>query len=164
MATYATPDDTRDARDRIEPGGVPQRHYEEAEPARLLRRLLQLDAAFVTISGSLTAIFSVPLASFLGLSSPVALIVLGIALLPYAAQLFFNAKRKPLDPRTGFVAGSLNIAWAVVSLLIVLAGWPALTDQGKWAVLGMAAVVDLLGCAQLYAARKLRRELAAQPH
>jgi hypothetical protein len=161
MATYSTRDDTRDTLDRIEPVGVPQRQ-EEAKSARLLRRLLQLDAIFVAIAGSLTAIFSLPLASFLGLSSPIALIVLGIALLPYAAQLFFNANRKPLNPRLGFIAGSLNIAWAAVSLLIVFAGRPALTDQGKWAVLGMAAVVDLLGCAQLYAAAKLRREPAAQ--
>jgi hypothetical protein len=163
MATYVSSDDIHDSQDHMEPGGVLQYRHEEARSARLLRRLLQFDAVFVAIAGSLTAIFSVPLASFLGLSSPIPLIVLGIALIPYAAQLFIKANRKLLDPRLGIMAGSLNIAWVLASLLIVLAGWPPLSDQGKWAVLGMAAVVDLLGCAQLYAARKLRLEAAAQP-
>ena len=137
--------------------GARTRHNHEGRLTGRLKRLLQIDSLFIAVSGSATAAFSAPLASFLGVDEPRVLVGLGVVVLPYAGALFYGAGRQPLNPRLAILAGTLNMVWTTGSVLVALARWPPLTDQGKWSVIALAAIVGLLGALQLFTAYRLLR-------
>lgn len=95
-----------------------------------------------------------PIAAFLGLSAPVILVITGVLLLLYAAALFYTAAQATIPRREVLAFVILDAAWVAGSLAILLAGWPALSGGGKWAVAIVADVVAVFAALQYYAVRR----------
>jgi hypothetical protein len=121
----------------------------------LLRRALQADGIFCTLSGLLLLVDSGPLATLIGASQPWVLMVLGVDLLIYAALLFLAARRTPIVRWHAIAFLAADVAWVLASLALVLGGLLSLTTFGFWAVLGVADVVAVLGALKYIGLRRL---------
>ena len=111
--------------------------------SRLLRRTLQGNAIFCGISGAAFIVGAGPITTFLGLSTPIILSVLGLVLLLTAVLLFRAAAPRSIDYRTGLLYAIIDSAWVVGSAILLLSGWISFTTEGKWAV-GVVAVLVAL--------------------
>ena len=111
---------------------------------RLLRRTLQANGIFSSVSGIALIAGAVPITSFLGLSSPLILLVIGALLLLYAASLFVAAARRAIDRQTGFLYATIDGAWV------------PFTAAGKWSVGLAALVVSAFAGLQIYGAWRAR--------
>lgn len=123
---------------------------------RTLRRALRGNSAFSAASGLVLLVAARPLASFIGLDAPLALVVLGVILILYAGWLFWVASQESIDSRYGMTAVILDVAWVGGSALILLGGWPPLTVAGKWTVALLAEVVAVFAVWQAVGLRRAR--------
>lgn len=115
---------------------------------------LLADGAVCAALGAALLAGAGPAADFAGL--PVAVPVgLGLALLPYGVGLFLRARRGH-DQRLLPTIATFNALWVVASAAIILAGRPALTTGGTWAVGLLALAVADIAAVQFYAARRAR--------
>jgi hypothetical protein len=95
---------------------------------------------FASVSGIALIAGAVPITSFLGLSSPLILVVVGALVLLYVASLFVAAARRTIDG-----------AW-----VLLLTSWVPFTAAGKWSV-GLAAfIVSAFAGLQSYGAWRAR--------
>lgn len=117
----------------------------------LLRRVLRGNGLFSGISGLVLLVGAKPVAAFLGLAWPVALMSLGVTLLAYAAVLFWVTSQESIKRPFVQMAILLDVAWVVGSAAILLAGWLPLTVAGKWTVALLAEVVAIFAALQGYA-------------
>jgi hypothetical protein len=118
--------------------------------ANLWRRVLRGNGLFSGISGLVLLVGAQPVAAFLGLEWPVALMSLGVTLLAFAAVLFWiTAQESVARPFVQFVF-LLDVAWVVGSAAILLAGWLPLTVAGKWVVALLAEVVAIFAALEGY--------------
>jgi len=97
-----------------------------------------------TVSGLTLIAGAVPITSFLGLGSPLILLVIGALLLLYAASLFVAAARRTIDRQTGFLYATIDGAWV------------PFTAAGKWSVGLAALVVSAFAGLQIYGAWRAR--------
>ena len=126
-------------------------HTNTHQPATLLlRRTLRGNGIFTSLCGILLILGAWPLTSFLGLGTPLILIVIGVVLLPYAVSLFFTAARELIDHRSVLIAALLDSAWVLWSVVILLTNWIPLTIGGKWAVGVIAVIVALFAELEWY--------------
>lgn len=144
----------------------PDLHRDTALPARapaeapdgLLRLALRLDAVATGALGALLLV-SGPLADELLGSLP--RLPLGGFLLVYAAAIWLVAARPRISLRAAAAAVTLNLLWAVDSVLVVGASWLPLTALGTASVLAQAGVVAVFAGLQLAGLHRARR--AAEP-
>lgn len=122
----------------------------------LPRAVLRADGAVVAAGGLLLVAAARPLGAALGLDSPAAPLVAGVAPLPYAVQLFRSANRRTVARRAVLAPALINTAWVLGSVAVLLSDAPALTAGARWAVAIVAAVVALFAVAQLYTLRQMR--------
>lgn len=120
----------------------------------LLRRTLQANGIFSSLGGVILIAGAGPVTAFLGLQTPVILVVVGIVTLLYAVSLFLTAARPSIDRRTGMTYVLLDSAWVVVSIVILLTGWVSLTTEGKWAVGLVALIVAIFAELQFIGSRR----------
>ena len=122
--------------------------------AALLRRTLQANAVFSLATGLLLAVDAEPIAAFMGLPWPGALVAVGLATLAYAALLFLATRRAPIDRRhaLGFVIA--DAAWVVASAIVALSGWVPLATAGVWAILIVADIVAVFAVLQYVGLRR----------
>lgn len=126
-------------------------------PDRLLRYALRANASFSIVSGLVFLVAAPPLAAWMGVPSPVYLVVIGIGVLLFAVDLLTNAARTELHlPRT-LVVIIMDIAWVVGSAVLLWGIDVGLTDGGRWLVLGIADVVACFAIAQTIGYRRIRR-------
>jgi hypothetical protein len=111
--------------------------------SRLLRRTLQGNGIFCGISGVAFIVGAGPITTFLGLSTPIILLILGLLLLLTALLLFRAAAPRSIDYRTGLLYAIIDSAWVIGSVIVLLSGWIPFTTGGKWAV-GVVAVLVAL--------------------
>ncbi len=93
---------------------------------------------FSTFSGLCFIAASGPISSLTGLNLPAILIGIEISLLVFATGLTLNAMRPSVSQTEAWIAVLLDLAWVVVSALVIFAG--VLTTTGNWAV---AVVADV---------------------
>ena len=129
----------------------------EVTQSSFLRTVLKVDGTFSAVSGVLFVVGAGPLAAFLGLNATWPLLVIGISLLLYGADLWYFATREQLNPAWVKVSIALDVAWIVASWLILLAGWPELTTAGKWAVAIVADAVMVMAILKYVGLRKSRK-------
>jgi hypothetical protein len=120
----------------------------------LLRRTLQANGIFSSLGGVMLIAGTVPITAFLGLQTPIILIVAGIVTLLYAVSLFLTAARPSINRRTGMTYALLDSAWVVASVLILFTGWLPLTTEGKWAVGLVALLVAIFAELQFLGSRR----------
>jgi len=108
------------------------------------------------LSGLLLTIASEPIAIFLGWSTFIPLIVIGILLILYGAMLFRRVARAPIDFRTGMVYALADTAWVIVSLLLLFTNLLPFTTEGKWAFAIQAVIVAAFALIQFIGARLIK--------
>ncbi|MEP4077835.1 hypothetical protein [Haloferula sp.] len=99
------------------------------------------NAIFSCVSAVAFLVFHRAIASFIGLEQPLVLLVVGTSLLIFAGGLFRNATREKPNPREALIAVSLDFAWVLGSVFVLLLN--VLSREGNWAV-GMIADVVLV--------------------
>ena len=117
---------------------------------RLLRRTLQGNSIFSGICGAAFLIGAGPITTFLGLSTPIILLILGPVILVTAVVLFRVAISPALDAKVGLLFAIIDAAWVVLSVLLLLTGWVPFTIGGKWAVGLIAAIVGMFASLEFY--------------
>jgi len=118
----------------------------------VLRRTLQANGIFSSVSGIILIAGAVQITSFFGLSSPIILVVIGVVVLLYAASLFMAAARRTIDRRTGFRYATIDGAWVLGSVVLLLTNWVPFTTAGKWSVALAALIVAIFAGLQCYGA------------
>jgi hypothetical protein len=117
---------------------------------------MQGNAIFCGISGAAFIVEAGPITTFLGLSNPIILLVLGIILLLTALSLFLAAAPHSIDYKTGLLYAIIDSAWVVGSLILLLSSWIPFTTEGKWAVAVVAALVAVFASLEFYGSLKVR--------
>jgi hypothetical protein len=115
--------------------------------SKLLRRAMQLNGVFSTLSGLVFMAFSAQLAAFQGLEASAApkLIEGGVVLLGFAAFLFagahfFREMRTPLLV-SGAFAVALDLLYVANNAYALAAGVPSMNLAGKWTTVILAVLV-----------------------
>ncbi len=116
---------------------------------RLLRRTLQGNSIFSGICGAAFMIGAGPITTFLGLSTPIILLVLGLVILVTAVLLYRVAASHAIGAKLGLLFAFIDAAWVVVSVLL-LTGWVSFTAGGKLAVGLVAVIVAVFASLEFY--------------
>lgn len=120
---------------------------------RLLRLVLKLDAVVTAGNGLAYLALAGVLEDLLGYP-PAAQYGVGAFLLVYGLAVLWTATRPVVSRAAAFAYAVVNIAWVVLSLVVLATGALSPTGIGKvWIVL-QAVVVGGFAAAQLYALRK----------
>ena len=120
-----------------------------------IRSILYTNAIFSGVSGLLFLTASQPIARFLGMNMPLAILILGIGLVGYAALLYLNASRPEISRSFVLFAVIADSIWVLLSVILLLTNWVPFTVPGKWAVGIVAAIVDIFVTLQLFEWRKM---------
>ena len=123
---------------------------------RLLRRTLRGNGIFCGLSGAAFIVGAAPITTFLGLSTPIILLVLGLVLLLTAVSLFRAAAPHSIDYRTGLLYAIIDSVWVVGSVILLLGSWIPFTTEGKWAVGLVAVIVALFASLEFYGSLRAR--------
>ncbi|MCB0034684.1 MAG: hypothetical protein KDE51_11715 [Anaerolineales bacterium] len=123
-----------------------------------LARALQGNGIFSAVSGLISLAAARPLAEVMGIPSSMALAVLGILLLGYAASLL-TAVRKPAHAlKIGPAAVGMDLLWVIGSIILLLSGWLPLTTAGTWIILIIGDIVLGFAGWQAYGLWQLRQQ------
>ena len=118
------------------------------------RALLLVNGAVDALSGVLMLVAAGPIALFLGIGNPLIVEAVGAVLALFGAVVFWRGLRST-SRRLVLGVALINILWAVDSAIVLLAGVPALSEGGRWAVEIVAILDALVAVVQLYALRKM---------
>ena len=94
-------------------------HLTTGDSSTLLRRALVANALFSGVSGVILALGARPVAAFLGLDNALYLIVTGVLLLLYAADLLYVATRPTVNRTAAWLAVALDLLWVAGSAAIL---------------------------------------------
>ena len=120
-----------------------------------IRRILYGNAVFSGMSGLLFIFAARPVADFIGLDTSLAILLIGIGLLGYAALLYINASRAEISRSFVLLAIIADTTWALLSVLLLLTGWVSFSVEGKWVVGILAVIVDIFATLQFLEWRKM---------
>jgi hypothetical protein len=106
-----------------------------------VRRVLWGNGVFSTVSGVLMLVNPSSIADFMGMRSPVPLILIGVGLLGFACSVFYVAS-KPITNRTfvGIII-ALDLIWVIGSAMVLLTNIFELTQGGSVVVAIVALIV-----------------------
>ena len=121
--------------------------------ACFLRRALMGNALFSILSG-LTILFAQGwVLRILGLSSKVSLLILGVALLGFAATLVINARKQQVKLSDAWIAVWMDVAWVIGSYVLIFI--VPFSTEGKWVVGVVAELVFLFAVLQFVGIRRI---------
>jgi hypothetical protein len=121
--------------------------------ADTLRFLLTVDALISGVTGMAMIAAATMLEPFLSVPAAV-MRSTGVALLPFAAMVFFFSRPAQLTPARVRVVIALNVAWVAASILVLVAGWLRPTTIGVAFVVFQALVVAALAERQFTGLRR----------
>ena len=124
---------------------------------RLLRSALLGNSIFSFLSGLDFVLFSGPVASFLGLSSPTVILVLGLGLIAYALVVFLQARAQPLSLSFARSAIIADVLWVLASAVLVFTDIVDFTTAGRWAIAIVADIVLVFAVLQFVGLRRITR-------
>ena len=122
----------------------------------LLRHALRGNSIFSAVSGALLLVDAKLLADFMGIATSIPFIILGVGLLMYATYLFINTRSRPVKKAFGWFAVIADVAWVVISAIVLLTDAFALTSGGKWLVLIIADMVLVFAVVQYLGIRRMK--------
>jgi len=108
------------------------------------------------MSGAVFMVGAGPITTFLGLSTPIILLFLGLIVLLTALSLFRAAVPHSIDYKTGLFYATIDSVWVVGSVILLLTGWIPFTPDGKWAVGLVAVLVVLFASLEFYGSSRAR--------
>jgi hypothetical protein len=122
----------------------------------LLRLALEVDALVTGANGLAYLVLAGPLGDLFDVSAPF-LRGVGALLVVFAAGVYATSRRAPIPAAPVRAIVALNVAWAIGSLVVVIAGWGDPSTAGAvWTVL-QAVVVAGFAELQLFALRRAGR-------
>ncbi len=124
--------------------------------SNLLRYTLRGDAILSIATGAICLADAQPLATLLGIQSPLALEILGAALALYGAFLFYTAAQAQLSRRIVIAAIVLDVIWVIDSAILLVAGWLPLTSAGMWTIGLIAVAVAVVAELKFFGLRRIR--------
>ncbi|MCY1343018.1 hypothetical protein D9M68_313770 [compost metagenome] len=110
------------------------------QPSLLLRRVLLADGLVSGATGLLMLLAADWLGAFLELPRGL-LFGAGLSLLPFAAALFWLARRETLSRPLVWAVIAINAVWVLDSLLLLVSGWVAPNLLGHAFVIAQAVAV-----------------------
>jgi hypothetical protein len=117
----------------------------------VLRTALRANAASCLLFGALFALMPAPVAHFLGVSSVIAIAVVGAALLVNGAHLLIASWRRQIRPIEVYYFSTGDLLWVTLTLALVASESLLTTSISIVASLGVAAFVGSVGVLQLWA-------------
>jgi Na+-translocating ferredoxin:NAD+ oxidoreductase RnfE subunit len=128
-----------------------------AHPSDLLRRALRGNSIFSFASGLLLTFGAAPIAAFMGIADDsLVLTVMGIIILVFAAFLWITTAKPVIDRQIGIAIFIMDVAWVVVSLIILVTDAFSLSTGGRWAILIVADIVAVFALLEFVGLRRLR--------
>ena len=124
----------------------------------LLRRVLQANAVFSTISGIALVAFAGRFAAFMGVGRSWILLVIGAVLLVFAVTLLVNSLRENINENEVVQAIISDGVWVAASTVIAFMG--IVSPAGIWMVALVACLVLSFAILQAAGLRKLRRAVS----
>ena len=121
----------------------------------LLRRVLQANAVFSTISGIALVAAAGQLAALMGVGRSWILLAIGAVLLVFAVTLLVNSLRENIKENEVVQAIISDGVWVAASIVIVFMG--IVSTAGIWMVAIVACLVLSFAILQAAGLRKLRR-------
>ncbi len=121
----------------------------------LLRRVLQANAVFSTVSGIALVAVAGQLAALMGVGRSWILLVIGAVLLVFAVTLLVNSLRKEINENEVVSAIISDGVWVAASTVVAALG--IVSTTGVWMVVIAACVVLAFAILQAAGLCKLRR-------
>ena len=122
----------------------------------LLHLTLRANTIVSAAAGLILIVASGALAPFMGIASPIPLIIVGAVCLAFAYGVHHEASRPQMDRRAGWVIFALDVFWVAASILILEIDASALSTEGRWIILIAAADVALFALGEFVGLRRLR--------
>lgn len=128
-----------------------------------LRTAIRANSTFCATSGAVLLLAAAPVSALLGVSETALFAsltgatffrVLGVALLIYAADLWYLTRHETVSTGVALVIIALDVAWVGLSAWLILADVWAMTTAGNIAVAVVADIVFLFAVAQSWALYK----------
>ena len=123
----------------------------------LLKNTLLGNSAFSFTSGLAAALFSKAIANFLGLSAAGIILALGIGLILYGIEIYMGAKAEPVNRGIAKFAVYADLAWVLLSAVLIFANLVDFTTAGKWVIAIIADLVLVFAILQYVGLRRLAR-------
>lgn len=124
------------------------------------RLAAQADGLFCAASGLIGVLAAGSLSQWTGIKPVELLTFVAVGLIIYGAGLFGIASTRPVTRRLPVTTMMLNLAWIVMSILLLLADPFPLTAEGRALVIAIAVIVDLFATWQFLAIRRMRGQSA----
>lgn len=133
-----------------------QPYAQKASDDSLLRNSLKVNDVFSLLSGLTIIATSGELPELIGAGSSTFYLVLGVALLVWAADVYLVSRGNPINTTLarGIFIG--DVVWVLGSIAILLFDLFGLTTEGKWVVLIVADLVAIIAIAEYLGLRRLR--------
>ncbi|HFE66030.1 MAG TPA: hypothetical protein ENJ93_02105 [Chloroflexi bacterium] len=128
------------------------------ENNKLLRYTLRSNAAFSAVSGVIAILAAAPIAAFMGLASPLILVVIGVGLLPFAFLVYKVSTMTAIKPLFVKEILVMDLLWIGGSVAILLVGWPVLTTNGRWLVAILADIVAVFALLEFVGLHRLPKD------
>ena len=127
---------------------------EAQENGRLLRRTLQGNGIFSSLCTVLMIVAARPLSEWFGLH-PAVFVIMGLAFIPFILFIFYIVRQPQINPTYARVILFLDVAWVVLTPLLLLSGWLPLTTEGKWVIVLTTDIVIVLAVLEYVGLRRL---------
>lgn len=126
------------------------------QPRTLLHKILLVDSLSAGAAGIAFVVASGPLANFMGVANPLALVMIGILFVVFAAAVYAVAARESISRRAAWIIFALNVIYVVGSGIILLTDAFGLSTEGRWLVLILADLVTVFAIVEFIGLRRLR--------
>jgi hypothetical protein len=125
---------------------------------QLLRRVLMVNAAFTTLCALALLLFSSSVVTFMGVVTPLHLLVLGGVLLFYAVDLGRTAFGQQIPSGRIYYFIAMDVLWVAGSACLLWGIELGFTEAGRWAILLVADVIGLFALLQGIGVRRFDPE------
>jgi hypothetical protein len=126
------------------------------QPRTLLHKIFLIDSLSSGAAGIAFIIVSGPLSAFLGVANPLALVIIGVLFVVFAAAVYSAASREVINRRAAWIIFELNVAYVIGSAIILLTDAFGLSTEGRWLVLILADLVTVFAIVEFIGLRRMR--------
>jgi hypothetical protein len=126
------------------------------QPRTLLHKILLVDSLSTGAAGIAFIVASSPIAALMGVANPLALVIIGVLFIAFAAAVYYTASREVINRRAAWFIIELNVVYIVGSAIILLTDAFGLSTEGRWLVLILADLVTVFAIVEFVGLRRLK--------